>query len=59
MVNVIDFYLDEAKPTDVQTLVTKSPTLAGKDEAMIQGFVAEALRAWFPTGFSSLLTTEC
>ncbi|RPD64148.1 heme peroxidase [Lentinus tigrinus ALCF2SS1-6] len=44
MVNVIDFYLDPAKPVDVQTLANKPSTLAGKDEATMQGFVAEALR---------------
>lgn len=44
MVNVIDFYLDPKKPTDVQTLATKSQTLSGKDEVAMQGFVLEALR---------------
>ncbi|KAI0695351.1 heme peroxidase [Cerioporus squamosus] len=44
MVNVIDFYLDPTKPTDVQTLATKSKSLSGKDEVVMQGFVLEALR---------------
>ncbi|TBU30522.1 heme peroxidase [Dichomitus squalens] len=43
-VNVVNFYLDPSKPSDVQTLVSKSPLLDAKDEATLQGFVLEALR---------------
>ena len=58
MVNVIHYYLDPEKPSDVQTLATKSLTLAGKDEAMMQGFVAEALRECLPFVLSISLLTE-
>ena len=43
MVNVVDFYLDDEKPRDVQTLVAKS-VLTPRDEKQLQGFVLEALR---------------
>lgn len=43
-VNVVNYYLDPEKPTDVQTLVSKSASLNLKDEATLQGFVLEALR---------------
>ena len=43
-VNVVNYYLDPEKPTDVQTLVSKSASLNPKDEATLQGFVLEALR---------------
>ncbi|OSX64325.1 hypothetical protein POSPLADRAFT_1054938 [Postia placenta MAD-698-R-SB12] len=42
-INVINFYLDENKPTDVQVLASK-PSFDAKDEALLQGFVNEALR---------------
>ena len=45
-VNVVNFYLDPRKPSDVQTLVSKSPALSAKDEATLQGFVLEACREW-------------
>ncbi|CCL98613.1 uncharacterized protein FIBRA_00615 [Fibroporia radiculosa] len=43
IVNVVNFYLDENKPKDVQFLVSKAK-LDAKDESMLQGFVREALR---------------
>ncbi len=46
--NVIDFYLDPTKPSDVQGLVAKGlvdAALAPKDELLLQGYVLEALRA--------------
>ncbi len=43
-VNVVNYYLDPEKPTNVQTLVSKSASLNLKDEATLQGFVLEALR---------------
>ncbi|PIL25197.1 cytochrome P450 [Ganoderma sinense ZZ0214-1] len=43
-VNVVNYYLDPNRPTDVQTLVSKSASLNPKDEATLQGFVLEALR---------------
>ncbi|KAI0923759.1 hypothetical protein AcV5_009223 [Taiwanofungus camphoratus] len=42
-INVINFYLDENKPRDVQALVSKAK-LDTKDEVLLQGFVNEALR---------------
>lgn len=47
MVNVVDFYLDPEKPSDVQDLAAKTmgnEAIAPKDEALLQGFVLEALR---------------
>ena len=44
--NVVNFYVDPTKPTDVQTLVSKSASLDSKDEATLQGFVNEALRTF-------------
>ena len=49
MVNVVDFYLDPSKPADVQTLVSKSRSqgpLDAKDEALLQGYILEALRTY-------------
>ncbi|OBZ73945.1 Linoleate 10R-lipoxygenase [Grifola frondosa] len=43
MVHVINFYLDDNKPKDVQHLVSKVK-LDAKDDALLQGFVNEALR---------------
>lgn len=43
MVNVVDFYLDDNKPKDVQALASKS-TMGPQDDALMQGFVLEALR---------------
>ena len=50
MVNVIDYYLDDKKPKDVQTLAAKS-ALGAQDEALLQGFVLEALRTYQLIGF--------
>ncbi|KAH9940835.1 heme peroxidase [Epithele typhae] len=48
MVNVVNFYLDESKPTDVQSLCTKwkpgQLPLDSRDEAFLQGYVLEACR---------------
>ncbi|KAH9857342.1 linoleate diol synthase [Lenzites betulinus] len=43
MVHVLNYYLDPEKPADVQTLVAKAKR-DPQDEALLQGYVLEALR---------------
>lgn len=43
MVHVLNYYLDPLKPADVQALVSK-PKRDPRDDALLQGYVLEALR---------------
>ncbi|THH32027.1 hypothetical protein EUX98_g2160 [Antrodiella citrinella] len=43
LTHLVDFFLDENKPTDVQVLCTKT-SFGSKDESQLQGLVMEALR---------------
>lgn len=43
VVNVINFYMDENKPRDVQDLVSK-PKFDSRDAQRLSGYVLEALR---------------
>ena len=46
LVHLVNFYLDDNKPTDVQALV-KGAQLDAKSEGALQGLVLEALSKWF------------
>lgn len=47
LVHVVNFYLDETVSAQVKGVSTKA-RLDEKDQAMMQGFVLEALRASIP-----------
>lgn len=43
LINIVNFYLDENKPRDLQTLASKAK-LDAQDETALKGLISEAIR---------------
>lgn len=60
VVNVVNYYIDESRPRDVQDLVNK-PKFDQKDAQTLSGYVLEALRMYihiYPRGACALTSTS-
>ena len=57
-VNVIDFYLDEARKGDYDEIVRLSKSNNAESAELLRGYVCEAMRAYFPIMYLSDLSTH-